>query len=165
MKVFISYSHPVGDPLDWERSQLWKYHRLLETALRLSSAQTFLEAAREQRATAELTQSLLSSTEEATSLPSATSSMLWSDQAWSSGSVPSETALAAAEEEIQQLWRVTLTLLAKLLGLRTHPPTPHAPSRESSPCGLIKLAAPLIPRAPGEPGVSPGSSIAGALAA
>ncbi|MFD8509766.1 type IV secretion system DNA-binding domain-containing protein [Streptomyces antimycoticus] len=69
--------------------------------------------------------------------------------------------LKALERPIQQLIRVMETLL----GIRHFVVTGPAPPHATSPCGVIRFAAPMVPRAPGRDQPAPTTADYDALAA
>ncbi|MCM2388824.1 hypothetical protein [Streptomyces albipurpureus] len=81
----------------------------------------------------------------------------------------SQEDLERATEALSLVWRCValdaLTVLNAVLAGRRYEFAAQAQPNESSPCGVIRFAAPRIPRAPGLPAYSPVSSTLGALAA
>lgn len=76
----------------------------------------------------------------------------------------SRDALAQAARVARRLWHFVLSLLNTLLNGCSFEFRDHAPPHESSPCGVIRLAAPRIPRAPGVSACPPVSSSLSVLA-
>lgn len=144
-----------------------KARSLLDATLWLSGAKRALTEAQNQWTASALTRRLLLSAEEATGLPAITTPTICVDSAAAVGDGPllSLGDLTQAAETVEQLWRVALDLLDELVCPRSHEYGPHAPPHESSPCGVIRLAAPLVPRAPGELACSSVLSSLGVLAA
>ncbi|MFE9027216.1 hypothetical protein ACFYOA_13235 [Streptomyces iakyrus] len=144
-----------------------KTRSLLSTALWLSHTQTVIRQAQERWADAALTRDLLASSEEATKLPSITTPTICFDlaEAWAGGPLPSLCELTRAAEVVTWLRHVVLGLLGRVLRSHGYEFGPHGPPNEASPCGVIRFAAPCLPRAPGEPAYSPVSAISGVLAA
>ncbi|MER6131874.1 hypothetical protein [Streptomyces sp. NPDC001815] len=97
---------------------------------------------------------LLSSSEADNKLPAITSSVVLGDTGSDTDSPGADTVdvieslcllLKEIEHSIQELCRV----LEVLLDLRHFEAPDPAPSLATSPCGVIRFAAPMVPRAPG----------------
>lgn len=138
---------------------------LLSWTLRLDEAKTTLAEAPELWSAAGLARQLLSSSEEETGLPAITTPLSGSTGLWGYGPLPTLAALAQAAETVQQLWHVAVALLDKILNPPSIEPGSPAPWLDSSPCGVIKLASPRVPRAPQGPAVSTASPSPYVLAA
>lgn len=123
---------------------------LLRGALVLRDAKAILDEAQDQRATADLARRLLSSAEKDTRLPSITTPVS-STTIWGVGPVPAPDELAAASEVVSLFWLVAINLLSEHLASGRYELGSHAPPHESSPCGVIGLSTPRVPRAPGGP--------------
>jgi hypothetical protein len=123
---------------------------LLRSALVLRDAKAILDEAQDQRATADLARRLLSSTEKDTRLPSITTPVSRSTTIWGAGPVPAPDELAAASEVVSLFWLVAVNLLSEHLASGRYELGSHAP-HGFSPCGVIGLSAPRVPRAPGGP--------------
>ncbi|MEU0036130.1 hypothetical protein [Streptomyces sp. NPDC006333] len=137
---------------------------VLHTVLVVDDLRQVLQEARELQCSIEFARSLLRSAEEATQLPSITTSAV--------GSVPVRTAdllpfddLNRASAAAEQFWLLALELLHALLGPVHYGARSPAPACQSSPCGVIRLAAPRVPRAPGGSAALPFSSNSCVLAA
>jgi hypothetical protein len=138
---------------------------ILRSALVFSDAKAILDEAQGQRATADLTRRLLSTAEKDTRLPSITTLANHSTAIWASGPVPTSDELAAASEAVTQFWLVAMDLLSEHISSGRYARDSHAPRQGSSPCGVIGLSAPRVPRAPGGPADLPAPSHMCVLAA
>lgn len=138
---------------------------LLGWTLRLHEAKTTLDEAPELWSAAGLTRQLLSSSEEETGLPAITTPLSGSTSLWGYGPLPTPAVLAQAAAAVRQLWHVAVALLDKILNPPSIERGSPAPCLDSSPCGVIKLASPRVPRAPQGPAVSTASPSPYVLAA
>ncbi|KAB1143511.1 hypothetical protein F7R91_25550 [Streptomyces luteolifulvus] len=132
--------------------------QLLSMALGLQGAKSALDDAQAHWPAADLTRRLLCSSEEETRLPSITTSLTGPTAVAQPGPLPTGEVLAHTAEIVQLLWLATVDLLAESLGSHRYEFDSHAPPHASTACGVIKLAAPAIPRAPGQPAPPRGSS-------
>ncbi|MFD8545024.1 hypothetical protein [Streptomyces sp. NPDC059649] len=139
----------------------------LEAALWAKRTKSALDEVLAHRSAVELGLRLLATSEEATGIPSITAVATSPNLAavWGNRLLPSLEQLTRASGEVERLWHVAVALLAELLGVRTHGHDSHAVPHESSPCGVLRLASPLVPRAPGGPACLPVPSNSCALAA
>ncbi|GAA3371257.1 hypothetical protein GCM10020367_21190 [Streptomyces sannanensis] len=143
-----------------------KSRTLLWTFLRVKRLRESLGKTQRQVAVADLARRLLASAEEATHRPAITSAVICAEASPNWGTaLPSMDEMAEAAIEVEQLWLITLGLLVELFGSHVFVFGAHPPPHESSPCGVIRLASPLVPRAPGGPAGLPVSSSSCALAA
>lgn len=124
---------------------------LLRSALVFSDAKTALDEAQDQRATTDLAWRLLSSAEKDTRLPSITTPVSGSTTIWGAGLLPAPDELAEASEVVALFWLVAVDLLTEHLAPHHYELGSHPPPHGSSPCGVIGLSAPRVPRAPGGP--------------
>lgn len=139
---------------------------LLGSALELWAIQRSCERARDEYEANDFTRLLLSSAEQNTHLPSITSpSVLASSGSWGTGPLASFDELTKVAALAEQLWHVAVALLDEALNPPNFEPGSPTPCFESSPCGVIRLAAPRVPRAPAGPACSSASFILGVLAA
>ncbi|MFE2611964.1 hypothetical protein ACFXDI_53910 [Streptomyces mirabilis] len=138
---------------------------VLHTVLAADGLRQVLHEAREQQHSIEFAQSLLRSAEEATQFPSITTPAVGSTPIQAAGDPPPFDDLDRAAEAAEQFWLLALDLLHAQLELARCGFRSPAPTRQSSPCGVIRLAAPRVPRAPGGPAALPFSSNSCALAA
>ncbi|MEV5124289.1 hypothetical protein AB0K49_16090 [Streptomyces decoyicus] len=132
----------------------------LDAALWAKRTKSALDEVLEHRAAVELGLRLLSTSEEVTGIPSITAAATSPGLAavWGNRLLPSLGELSQVEEEVERFWHVAVTLLADLLGTRPRDYGPHAPPHDSSPCGVIRLASPLVPRGPDGPAYLPDPS-------
>ncbi|MFF8974700.1 hypothetical protein [Streptomyces sp. NPDC014995] len=137
----------------------------LHVVLVVDDLRTALDEAQEHWDAVEFTRSLLRSAEEATRVPSITAPTADSTPVWMAGPLPTLDELVDAAEAAGRFQLLAVELLHAVLGAGRHGFRSPAPPHESSPCGVIRLAAPLVPRAPGGPAASPFSSNSCVLAA
>lgn len=138
---------------------------LLRSALVLRDAKAILDEAQDQRATADLARRLLSSAEKDTRLPSITTPVSRPTTIWGTGPALAPDELAAASKVVALFWLATVDLLSGRLEPGRYELGSQAPPHESSPCGVIGLSAPRVPRAPGGLAALPAPSHMCALAA
>ncbi|QKW06781.1 hypothetical protein HUT18_10630 [Streptomyces sp. NA04227] len=129
----------------------------LSAALRAEHTKRSLDEVRRHRSVVEFGLRLLSSAEDVTGLPSITAPATAPGLAavWGSRVLPSLDELARSAEEAERFWHVAVAVLAELLGVLVPVHNAQAPPGDSAPCGVIRFAAPVIPRAPGGPVHSP----------
>ncbi|MGY4988897.1 hypothetical protein [Streptomyces nigrescens] len=139
----------------------------LDAALWAKRTKSALDEVLEHRAAVELGLRLLSTSEEVTGIPSITAAATSPGLAavWGNRLLPSLDELSQVEEEVERFWHVAVALLAELLGTRPCGYGTHAPPHDSSPCGVIRLASPLVPRGPDGPAYSTDPSSLCVLAA
>ncbi|MFD5753683.1 hypothetical protein [Streptomyces mirabilis] len=138
---------------------------VLHTVLAADGLRQVLHEAREQQHSIEFARSLLGSAEESTQLPSITTPTVGSTPVRAAGDLPPFDDLERAAKAAEQFWLLALDLLHAQLGLVHCGFRSPAFTRQSSPCGVIRLAAPRVPRAPGGPAALPFSSNSCVLAA
>ncbi|MER6206376.1 hypothetical protein [Streptomyces sp. NPDC001642] len=138
---------------------------LLSRVLLFSDAKATVEEAQGQRSAADLAWRLLSSAEKDTRLPSITTPVCGSTTIWGSGPVTAPDELTEASEVAEFCWLVAVDLLTRHMASGCYELGSLPPPRESSPCGVIRLSTPRIPRAPGRPVDLPVPSHMRALAA
>jgi len=145
------------------RSELQESALLLALhADRLSSA---LDEFQRQRNAVALTRRLLRTAEESTGQFSITALSAYIDFLELPGYAGLLRDLERLVGEARQFGHVARGVLAALTNGLHYQFDDHAPPHESSPCGVIRLAAPLIPRAPGSAAVSQAPSSMRVLAA
>ncbi|MET9779150.1 hypothetical protein ABZ023_33725 [Streptomyces sp. NPDC006367] len=137
---------------------------VLHTVLAANDLRQVLHEAREQQHSIEFARSVLGSAEEATQLPSITTPTVGSTSL-RAADLPPFDDLHRAAKAAEQVWLLALDLLHARLGPVHCGFRPPAPTRQSSPCGVVRLAAPRVPRAPGGPAALPFSSNSCVLAA
>ncbi|WP_123970174.1 hypothetical protein [Streptomyces sp. TLI_185] len=137
---------------------------ILHSVLAVDDLRQVLHEAREQQHSIEFARSLLRSAENATHLPSITTPTVGSTPI-RPADLPLFDGLDRAAKAAEQFWLLALALLRARLGPVHYGFQPPAPTRQLSPCGVIRLAAPRVPRAPGGPANLPFSSNSCVLAA
>ncbi|WEP00716.1 hypothetical protein A6P39_044205 (plasmid) [Streptomyces sp. FXJ1.172] len=138
---------------------------VLRTVLAADDHRQVLHQAQEQQDSIEFARSLLRSAEEATQLPSITTQAVGSTPIRAAADLPPFDDLDRGAKAAEQFWLLALDLLHAQLGLVHGGFLSPAPTCQSSPCGVIRLAAPRVPRAPGGPATLPFSSNSCVLAA
>ncbi|WP_306334616.1 hypothetical protein [Streptomyces sp. KL118A] len=123
---------------------------VLHFVLNLSDARDAARAEAEKWPIVLLARQLLASAEQDTCLPGITTQTSELSQRRHGPPATIEELMRAAEAAAR-LWLVALALLALALGIRSPRISPSAPRQESAPCGVIRLATPRVPRAPGSP--------------
>lgn len=125
---------------------------VLHFVLNLSDARDAARAEAEKWPIVLLARQLLASAEQDTCLPGITTQTSELSQRRHNSPATLEKLMRAAEAAAR-LWLVALALLALALalGIRSPRVSPSAPRQESAPCGVIRLATPRVPRAPGSP--------------
>ncbi|XUL89929.1 hypothetical protein ACQ86D_27600 [Streptomyces galilaeus] len=145
---------------------------LVASALLADEAHRTVETVRSNWAAHDLTRRLLWSSEEYTGLPLITA--LVDDSVFNDPALPARLrawALASlaeldqAAKEIARVRKALRDILRALLGGCRYAFDDHPPPHASSPCGVIRFAAPLVPRAPGSAAASPAPSSICVLAA
>ena len=131
-----------------------------------------VELVRSKWAAHDLTRRILQSSEECTGLPLITS--LVDDPSFRASTPHARTRLWAfaslaeldqAAKELARVRKALRDILRTLLGGYHYAFDDHPPPHASSPCGVIRFAAPVVPRAPGSTAASPAPSSICVLAA
>ncbi|MFE9833634.1 hypothetical protein ACFYP4_00600 [Streptomyces sp. NPDC005551] len=136
---------------------------LIHQALRLDRALEFVREARENYDSAELTRRLLASVEEETRLPSITAPRANDEIVWGApagapaglvalwarfDALPSTEEIAAEEARVAALQLLVAARLDELCDVGGDGISCEMPVTESAPCGVLRLAATSVPRAP-----------------
>ncbi|MBK3624793.1 hypothetical protein JHN59_08005 [Streptomyces sp. MBT49] len=156
----------------WRPTADWNERvRSVRSALRLAlwadQESEALSLAWEQREAIALAQVLLRTGEEETGLASITAATIFLDVAavLRLTESTSEDEVESATTMVVELQRALRVVLATLLNWGDFEFDDHPPPHQSSPCGVIRFAAPLVPRAPGSAAVPPAPSSVLVLAA